>query len=958
MKFKLTLPTFVMASSLCFAQGEKSSISGAVLDPADQPVEGARVVVVSRDSGASWSTLSSSAGVFRIPSLPTGWYSLSVQKEGFREYRIEQVQLLSGQDFARNLRLELSAVHGEVTVVGTVPEIQRDGSAGVRGATYSPSEVENVPLLASGVGRNYRTLAYQTPGVGFSRTGHAPFTVNGNRPLGAINTMVDSAEYNDAFSGTVLGRGMTEQPVSMETVEAFQMQTSNFKAEYGRASGAVVNLVTRRGGNQWHGSLYHFFQNEALNARNPLLTERAPLRLNMPGITLGGPLRKDHLFVFGGYEIAVRNAYRASSTITTLTEAERARAVPAVRPFLKYYPEPNIPGTNLNSQAIPSPTTTPTGLVRLDYAPTMAHRLSTRANFVRNLGGLRERLWGGDAHSTNHSGSAVLALESALSARVFNELRGTYTHFQSSVEPHHPSLGDPAINGQVGLLVVTGLPILGQFRSRNASTFHNYTVSNDLSFFRGAHIFKAGGIHRLTKANNESDRNFNGTLVFPSVAAFLAGQPLSYSRAIGASRIDMRNRETAFYFQDDWRIRPWLTLNLGLRYEYYGVPSEKYQRLGILYQQDRNNFAPRLGFAWDLGGRSTTIVRGGYGWFYSPLQMDFVGQARFAPPLVTTFSRFRPAFPDLLAGAAIGSDAYVLDRSIRNPYVQNWNLTIDRQLWSAATVVSLAYVGNRGIRLPMTSRPNGGENLNPAQRPDPARGVISYLTGAASSTYHSTQLSLRTVLVNRLSLRAAYTLSRSIDNASDAAFNPLDERNWSLDRGLSDFHQKHLVTFYGIYEVPFWENRRWLGGWQLVGLLLGRSGTPFTLLANTNTPNGTLNNRILHIPGTLDRKPIGSRWIALEPGVTVAQLQPAPGQLGTLGRNTEIGPNFIDLNVALHKHFRLGERLQAQFRVEIFNTLNRPNYETPINNLGNAAFGRILTAADPRQFQLLLKFSF
>lgn len=947
---KLTL-SFALAAVLAYSQGDTSSISGTVLDPSDKPVAGAQIKLTSKSEGRHIAALSTDAGVFRVPSIPTGLYSLSVEKEGLKGYRLDDLQLVSGQDVSRTIRLELPTVQGEVTVVGELPEIQRDGSAGTRGASYSPQEVENIPMLASGVGRNYRALAYQTPGVGYSRAAHAPFTVNGNRPLGAINTMVDSAEYNDSFSGNVLGRGMTEQPVSMETVEAFQLQTSNFKAEYGRASGSVVNLITKRGTNDWHGSLYHFFQNEALNARNALLTSKAPLRLNMPGITIGGPIRKDRLFIYGGYEIAARNAYRASSTITTLTEAERARAVPAVRPLLRYYPEPNIAGTNLNSQAIASPTTTPTGLLRLDYAINTAHRLGGRANFVKNIGGLRERLWGGDATSGNTSRSGVVTLESALSSRLFNQVRGTYTYFHSTVEPTYPSLGDPAINGQVGLMVVTGLQILGQFRSRNYSTFHNYTLADDVTFFRGAHILKAGFIHRLTQANNEADRNFNGTLVFPSVAAFLAGQPISYSRAIGASRIDMRNRETGFYVQDDWRIRPSFTVNLGLRHEYYGVPSELYNRIGNLYSRDTNNLAPRVGFAWDILGRNTTIIRGGYGFFYSPLQMDFVGQARFAPPLVTTFSRFRPTFPDLLAGAAIGSDAYVLDRNIRNPYVQNWNLTIDRQLWNPGTVASVAYVGNRGLRLPLTSRPNGGENLTPAQRSDPSRGVVSYLTGASASTYHSTQFSLRTVVRNRISLRAAYTFSRSTDNASESAFNPIDERSHRLDRALSDFHQPHLLTFYGVYDLP-------IGGIQLVGLLLSRSGNPFSLLSNTNTPGGTLNNRLNDIPGTINRTPQGSRWLALAPGVTAAQLLPAAGLIGTLGRNTEMGPSFADLNIGIHKTFRLSERARAELRAEAFNALNRTNYDAPVNNIGNAAFGNILTAADARQFQLLLRFTF
>jgi hypothetical protein len=303
----------VWTAALLVAQGDTSSISGTVLDPAEKPVSGARIRLIAKAAGREISALSTDAGVFRVPALPTGIYTLHVEKEGLRDYRLDDLQLVSGQDVSRTIRMELPTVQGEITVVDELPEIQRDSAAGVRGASYSPKEVENVPMLASGVGRNYRALAYQTPGVGYARAAHAPFTVNGNRPLGAINTMVDAAEYNDSFSGNVLGRGMTEQPVSMETVEAFQLQTSNFKAEYGRASGAVVNLISRRGTNDWHGSLYHYFQNEALNARNPLLTSKAPLRLNMPGVTLGGPLRKDKLFVYGGYEIAARNAYRASS---------------------------------------------------------------------------------------------------------------------------------------------------------------------------------------------------------------------------------------------------------------------------------------------------------------------------------------------------------------------------------------------------------------------------------------------------------------------------------------------------------------------------------------------------------------------------------------------------------------------------------------------------------------------
>ena len=335
-----------LLSDVLSAQGINASLSGTVVDPAGQPVAGAKVKLVSKATSAGRSTESGDAGTFYLGALPTGVYILTVEKQGFQSYVQEGFELVAGQEVTRRVRLDIGPVREEVLVTESVAEIERVAANGTRGASFTPQEVAEMPIFAGGTGRNFRAVAFQTPGVGATNTGHAPFTVSGNRPIAAVNTMVDSAEYNDSVGGNLLGRGLTEQPVSMETVEAMEMQTSNFKAEFGRATGAVINLVTKQGSNEWRGSAYYFFQNEALNARNPLLAGRNPLRVNMPGVTFGGPIRKNRLFLFGGYEVGVRNSYRTSSTITTLTEAERRMAAPAVRPLLPYYPLPNLPGTN------------------------------------------------------------------------------------------------------------------------------------------------------------------------------------------------------------------------------------------------------------------------------------------------------------------------------------------------------------------------------------------------------------------------------------------------------------------------------------------------------------------------------------------------------------------------------------------------------------------------------------
>ena len=956
--FAILIASCLLSSGQAVAQVGSATLTGSVLDPSGAAVSGAAVALESVRTGTVTNVVSSAAGLYRLAGIDTGAYSLSVESDGFRAHRVEDLELVAGQEVVRNIRLELGAVAEEVTVAATYDEIERVASNGVRGSNYAPPEVASIPMLATNVGRNYRAISYQTPGVGFADASHAPFTVNGNRPIGAVNTMVDSAEYNDPVAGNLLGRGLTEQPVSMETVEAFEIQTSNFKAEFGRASGAVVNLVTKRGGNEWHGSAYHFFQNEKLNSRGALLSERPARRLNMPGVTLGGPVARNSLFLFGGYEVGARNQYRASSTIQTLTAEQRARAAPSVRSLLPLYPLPNVPGTNLHSAAVPSPQTSQTGLLRLDWQPWARHRLSARTNWVNAIGPTRARLAAGNAETDNLSRSGVVSLESNPSLRTFNQFRGTYSTYYAKVSPGSPSLGDPALNGQAGIILVTGLPRLGTFIPLTVTRFHNYTYSNDFTLVTGKHILKMGVIGRHIQYNSVSDRNFNGLLIFPSIGALLGGQPLVYSRAFGDSRIDQRNREIGLYAQDDWRLNPNLTLNLGVRYEYYGVPGEKYDRLEQGYRSDPNNIAPRAGFAWNVNGADSTVIRGGYGFFFSPLRMGSIAQSRYAPPRVTTYSRFRPMLPDPLQGARVGSDEYVLDRDLVNPYVQNWNLTVERRLWGAGSVASIAYVGNRALKLTRTSLPNGGPNLRAPFRPDPARGVVSYLTGGAYSDYDSLQASVRARLGSGLSYRLAYTYSRTIDVASGSRGVPTDQADWNVDRSFADFHQPHILTAFGRYELPFARRSHLLGGWQLGTLVWARSGTPFSLLSNTDNPNGSRINRINDIPGSLDRTPAGSNRFRLADGVSPDQLLPEPGTVGSLARNSELAPSYFDLHVTLEKSVPIRDSVTVRFRAEAFNILNRVNYREPIGNLGDGRFGQSVRTHEPRQFQLSIRLAF
>lgn len=941
------------------AQSVTSSVSGVVLDPSDATVSAAEIELRDLDTGALFRAATGDAGLFRIPGLRPGRYAATVKKAGFQPYRIEQLELLASADLNRTFRLQVAGNAEDVTVVARVTDIESAADSGVRGAVFSRTETNDLPMIAAGVGRNFRVQAFQQPGIASQGSAHAPFNVNGNRSFGTMNVMVDAAEFNNTLSGALLGAGIPEQPVSMETVEGLEMQTTNFKAEYGRASGTIINLITKRGTNQWRGSLYNYWQNARFNGRNAMLLERPPLNSNAPGFTIGGPVWKNRTFFYGGFEMAIRNTSQASSTIVTLSDDQRARAVEWIRPLAALFPRPNL-GTNLQSATVQQSLTGRQILGKLDHILNDSHRAGFRYSKTEQAGFNPGRLAPQSFDSNNGSASAVLNFDSTLSPRALNEFKATYTTYDSIVSPSVLELGNPAANGTIGSLVVTGLnAIAGPFRFPRTIRTHNYNLSDDFSYSRGRHNLKFGGIFRWLQGNTTEDRNFFGQIVFANIDSFLAGRPLNYTRSSGDSRLDLRGRELGFYAQDDFKITRNLTLNLGLRYEYYSVFNDRFDRLPALYNGDRNNFAPRFGFAYNVGGKGATVVRGGYGIFYNPLLMNFVNETRFAPPLVSSFVRALPVFPNFLDGATLQSNRTLVFPSIVNPYVQSWNLTVERQAFTPSAVVSLGYVGSKGGNLARTRRPNGGEQLPQALRPNPNQGVIDLLETSASSIYHSLQASFRAQLSGGLLVRANYTWAKAIDDTSTASgFLPIDERNLRLDRGAADFDQRHLFTASSVYPLPWLKANRWLGGWQVAGTYTLRSALPFSILSNTFNPAGTQNNRVNALPGTVLRETTGSQFLRLAPGVTPASLAPAAGLAGTLGRNTERGDGFFDLSLSLQKTFQVTERVRAEARVESFNTLNQVNFAVPVNNVVNPLFGRSLTAQDPRSLQIAVRVTF
>ncbi|HYO82020.1 MAG TPA: carboxypeptidase regulatory-like domain-containing protein [Bryobacteraceae bacterium] len=950
------------------AQSIGAALSGTVEDLQRLPVQRAAITLIDANGGRTTVLVSDTDGRWRAASLAPGTYRLTVSAPEFEPAELAGIELTVGETRAVSIVLKPAGRADSVTVVAAAPALDSETSS--RSASINQTLMSELPMVSGGVGRNFRTQVYLAPGVAPSTAAHRPFAVSGSRNRNN-NYLIDSNDFNEVEGGLLMGRGASEQLISTEAIAGMQVLTHNFKAEYGRQSGSVISIVTRRGSNSWNGLLYEYLRNSALDARNTFDSFRPPLRSNQFGANLGGPVRRDTTFFFVNSEWLTRRQTSAT-TVQTVPLALRSSAVPAVARLVELYPEPNL-GTNLYRANVGTAGDQHSMVLRLDHQISAAQQITVRSTVLasenRGVAGAAQQRYNTTVVPQGHSVQHTFVPGAA----AVNELRLNYTRFTlNDTLLDAVGLGDPAVNGLVGTVNVTGLSQLGQFAfmaRQNAQ--NNYQVTDDFTLVAGRHSWKTGvALRRLHLNSGTQAPSFTGALRFNSMADFLGGRAVSYTRNTGNPYLGLRATEFNIYLQDDWRVNDALTVNLGVRYEYNSVPGEVNGLIDerYRYRPDRNNIAPRSGFAWSLGRDRRTVLRGGYGLYYNVLELSFVGLTRFNPPLIASYNAVSPTFPDLLANArqAIPSGLVLPDRELRQPYSQHMNLTLERQVVNSQTTVSIGWVGTLGRKLPRVSRPNGGDGLPQSQRPDPSVGVVNRLETATASSYNGLQTSFNTQW-KQLTVRAAYTWSRFLDEVSDFPSSntgiergllALDERNWRLNRGRSDFDLPHAATFAWVYDIPALSRNIFLTGWSIQGLTTLQSGRPFSVFSGTDTPDGNNSNRATHIPGSLMRTPSQRQAIALAPGITPAALMPAPGQFGTIGRNTESGDSLVSWNVSVGKGFAIADTVRLQFRAEAFNVANTTNYNPPDGVLASPTFGQATSALDPRQIQIAARLTF
>jgi hypothetical protein len=1065
--WSLTLPAV-------FAQVDTGTIAGSVRDSQGAGVPAATVTFVETGTNTSTKTQTDGSGDYASPPLRPGDYKITAAAQGFKtETRgtiVVRVQDRVRIDFA----MAVGSVSENVEVTAETPTIQTDISS--LGEVVSTKEMTQLPLN----GRDYIQLATLTTGVvrtssgtngntgGSSTGGLNSFVANGTR--GTLNNfLLDGIDNNSNDNGGVVLR------TNVDAIQEFKLQTNTYSAEFGRSAGAVVNAITKSGTNGYHGNVFEFFRNSALDARDyfELPTDKkASFKENQFGGTLGGPIVKDKLFWFGDYQATIiRNPLTFRSVVPTANERagnfsdpgeptiyDPATNLPFAgnvipsrlidstsQAFMNLYPDANLVDGG-NSFYVISPIEQDRidqGDGRLDYNPTQRDQFFARYSMsgrtdVRPapLPGLAN---GGDSSTGNgfeDTKGASVGYTRAFTPRTINEVRigFNYVHIRRGVPPAGTAVpptelqvlgvpNDPRVNG-LTLFSPSGFKRVGDPRYAPTILASQERQINDvLTLVRGAHTFKLGGEVRWSQFNISQEAaprgqfTFNGQFTHnvaddnsgSSLADMLLGLP---SRANISTVIELGNRQhvPALFAQDDWKVTRHLTLNLGLRYDYFSPIIEANNRqsnfdyaTGTLIQAasngasralvkaDKSNFAPRIGFAFTPSDNANTVIRGAYGIFYAgqeirtaaPLQLAYNLPFFYEPsfinsvgsPLAITVAQ---GFPSLDPNQAINPGVTSVDPNLHTPYYQSWNLAVQRALPGAVSI-EVAYAGSKGTHLQVVTDRNQDPVPGPgdvqARRPYPDFGGFTSIQNTGSSNYNSLQVKAEKHLSHGLYFLSAFTFSRAINDLPEiccAAPFPQNSYDTAAERGLADFQQKLRWVFSFDYEIPFGGSRSSisnraldaiLGGWHVGGIYTLASGFPFSPLlggidpSNTGAQVAVRPNQIAD--GNLPRgERTPARWFN-------ADAYPIPDGstffFGNAGRNSLIGPGQNVFDASLRKEFRVTERQRLEFRTEFFNMFNHPNFAQPDNFVddGPGVAGQITSLAIPmRQIQFGLKYSF
>lgn len=962
--FKLRLLGIVMGAilaALCMAThargqgGNQGSIEGTVVDQKGGAVSGATVTARNIATNTQATTATDSSGYFRLPVLLVGAYELTAEASGFSSITQKDIQLSVGSRLNLSLTLPVAGQQQMVEVSSDVPIVETTRSQ--VSATVDSQSVANLPVL----GRNFINFVLLTPGVTLDTRG-GDISFAGQR--GTLNSLViDGSDNNNTFFGQTTGRtgsGRAPYQFSQDAVAEFQVNSNSYSAEYGRAGGAVINVVTKSGTNDWHGTAFEFYRDTALNAQDSITKSqsrpKAPLHFNQFGGNLGGPVVHDKLFFFFDYD-GQRNTL--PNTVFLLLP----RVFTPDATALNYL--------NARAQSFTRTQNQDVYLGKVDWRISQNHLLSGRINSQRFNGANLEN--GGAQNSLEHTGaglvttdSAALRLTSTLSSRLVNVASFSY------LRDDEPGLANNS-NAEATVRE-SGTPVLvvgRNFFSPRFTNIRRQQWGDTLSWVRGSHTFKFGADFIRDQIANFFPGNFSGSYNFASLASFgrnLRGQPqvnpgdATFTQAFAGPNTSGPTTnpnlfETAFFAQDEWRVRRSFTLNLGVRYDYQRVdqPSARNPDAfanGLDTQRianPRNGLEPRIGFAWSPLSSNRFVVRAGYGIFYGRTPSIMYGTAMSNNGLNVATLTFTgpdvPMYPNNKCGAPGGPGTspscappvggksnpptiFVFDKNYRQPFVQQWSLGLEHSLGRDFSV-GVSYLGVRGAHLQRTRDINLGvlgtgtilvDNRDgsplsrvtfpvyPAARPIGAFSRILQFEGSANSIYHGLILQFSKRMSAGVQFAAAYTFGKVIDDNPDATAvvpGTFDDAKMvefpsipGADRGPGQNDQRHRLVVSGI--------------WNLDHYAHGMAGAPRFLLGGWEL-------------SSIFTMQSGQPYTATIFGDLNRDGNPRTDRFPGLGRDTFYLPRNITLDPRVTKDLQLREHMKFQLILEAFNVFNKNN---------------------------------
>ena len=991
----------LLAPGSSFGQNAAATVRVEARDATGAALPGVVITLFNQQTAVVHEAVTEADGSVDL-HVPGGVYSLKAGLTGFKTTIVRDIRLQGAVRGSIDVVLQAGS-YTEQVVVAADPTSVRIGNAAV-GALFEAETIATLPVAE----REALEFAVQAPGMAppapgsrLSTQGNTGINSSGAREA-ANNFLLDGADNNDQF----LNR-LVVNP-SLDAIEEITLLQNTYDAQYGRSGGAQVNMVLKSGTSLVRGSLYEFFRHSTLAARNVFHPEGEPkplLRRHQAGGTLGGPLPRRGSFFFANVEaVTAHEAETRLAHVPTAAERE-GPSTPAGRAVVNLYPLPNRADPVANFVSSPAGERRAlqlTGKTDHSFGPLSAALRYTFSHDDRDLPfPTRGRNLPGFGVSVLDQGHhAAFALTQAPSGGMLNEVRVAVNALrrenlpQSAGADRFAPLGmtPPDISGSdlgYPTLVVPGYETLGDDPNlpvvRRARTLH---VSDTLTLGLRRHHVKLGGELRTYRSDGynhlfaRGQATFAGVFTGSPVGDLLLGMPAISLLGVNDNRQALRTWALNGFAQDDWRMAPRVTLNAGVRYEYNTPPYDAADRMRILdldtmrlqqvgangvsrsgLRADRNNVAPRLGVSWDVEGDGGVVLRGGYGVFYDSGTLIEHSALYFNPPEFTLqlfFPGPQPLRLDNLfpAGRGFSPRATVntLDPGIRTAYSQQGSVAMEAEFYGTSTAVR--YVTSHGrnlVRKRNLNQPPPGAGAIDARRPIAGFADILLVESTATSRYHALQVSAVRRPSRGLSLRGAYTLGNSMDDASaflatDGDDNtPQDSRNLAAEWGPSDYDVRHRLVLSGMFELK---------GWQIGAVFAAQSGRPFTprvSFDNSNTGNVGGGTFAYDRPLVVSTAPPGVRAVSYDGRTFIVAPQYS---YGTAGRNSLTGPGSATLDVMLARRIRLWRTRILSLRLEAFNALNRRNYGLPDSFVDRATFGQSLSAGAPRQLQIAARFWF